>query len=581
MSAMLAAPVLTAGLLLLTSCADWPDELDPNDWYSAASGEDAAPSGEPVPGADGEYPELSEVPQVPQNVSTPEEIDQVAASLAADFANAQYTRDIVRADDETAPSAVPVPTSVASAETEELTIITAGDEIAIAAAEPVEVVEVTEAMSLQAPEPLSAPPSEVDLALADGIAGDTLMVVPAAAPAADVVMASQVETEVLRDQDGELVGSVTRVVGTSVVVADAGDAELMVSGAEVSGAEIDEPMVVAVAESNDLMLEDGGQVLVIAESLTVPSSSVADDGSQSLVALSERDVTDNIVVMPDYIAAADISTSQPAVAPEVMVEPQTTEEMAVMAGTQQDVFIDAEGNLVGAITTTNKSTTTTVAAAETVSTVSAAGVDDTLMVTTVPAVAAEPIEPGVVVATSSVTTPSVTVTEVPAISYEDLSFDELFNASGPTSTTQSQNVASVGSPTTVINDATFTSAGNGLFAETLAAIIRFGHGSSALGADERQIIAQLAAIHRQTGGPIRLVGHASHSGAGLADADRALVNFKVSLDRATAVANELIRNGVPRGDVLIEAAAATDSMAAAAGVQSEAVDRRVEVFFGV
>ncbi|MBT7645692.1 MAG: hypothetical protein HN768_01430, partial [Rhodospirillaceae bacterium] len=183
MSAMLAAPVLTAGLLLLTSCADWPDELDPNDWYSAASGEDAAPSGEPVPGADGEYPELSEVPQVPQNVSTPEEIDQVAASLAADFANAQYTSDIVRADDETAPSAVPVPTSVASAETEELTIITAGDEIAIAAAEPVEVVEVTEAMSLQAPEPLSAPPSEVDLALADGIAGDTLMVVPAAAPA--------------------------------------------------------------------------------------------------------------------------------------------------------------------------------------------------------------------------------------------------------------------------------------------------------------------------------------------------------------------------------------------------------------
>jgi hypothetical protein len=38
---------------------------------------------------------------------------------------------------------------------------------------------------------------------------------------------------------------------------------------------------------------------------------------------------------------------------------------------------------------------------------------------------------------------------------------------------------------------------------------------------------------------------------------------------------------VPRGDILIEAAAATDSMAAGAGVQNEAIDRRVEVFFGV
>jgi outer membrane protein OmpA-like peptidoglycan-associated protein len=118
-------------------------------------------------------------------------------------------------------------------------------------------------------------------------------------------------------------------------------------------------------------------------------------------------------------------------------------------------------------------------------------------------------------------------------------------------------------------------------AQTLAAIIRFGNGSSSLGADERHIVAQLAAIHAQTGGPIRLVGHASKSGGNLQSADAALVNFKISLDRATAVANELIRNGVPRSDILVEAAAASDSMAADAGIQNEAVDRRVEVFFGV
>ncbi|MBC6440059.1 MAG: OmpA family protein [Rhodospirillales bacterium] len=171
-------------------------------------------------------------------------------------------------------------------------------------------------------------------------------------------------------------------------------------------------------------------------------------------------------------------------------------------------------------------------------------------------------------------------TEVPGISHEDPGFDELPDASGPDATLQTRTAAAAGSPTTVINDPTFTTAGNALLSEMLVAIIGFGRGSSALGQKEREIVARLAALHRQTGGRIRLIGHASRSVTGLADAEREPVNFKVSLDRATAVADELIRNGVSQGDILIEAAADDSAMAEAAGIVDEAGERRVEVYFG-
>tara|TARA_B100000676_G_scaffold284482_1_gene312212 strand:+ start:1729 stop:3015 length:1287 start_codon:yes stop_codon:yes gene_type:complete len=428
---MLKTTAMASGLVLLTSCADWLDDLDPNDWYSTAAGEDAAETSGEVPGESDEYPSLAEVPEKPQNVSSAAEIDLVAESLAADLANAQYTSNIVRADDEVTPVEIPV-TSVAAVEEEELTIITAGEEIDIAAAQPIEV------------------------------PADTLAVTPAVAPEPDAeimdgatVMAMSTETEVILDEEGELVGSVTRVTETRVTGVDASEADMMVAAAASASA-----------------------------------SSADDTAGQSLVAMSERDVTDNIVVVPDYMAAADISTSMSVVEEAVTVE------------------------------------------------------------------ALEP-------------------------AFEDLSFDELFDASSPDATLQTQTVVSAGSPTTVIDDATFTTAGNALVAETLAAIIRFGHGSASLGAKEHEIIAQLAAIHRQTGGPIRLIGHASRTGGGLADADQELVNFEVSLDRAEAVAKALIGNGVPAGDILVEAASASSSMSAAAGIDSEAVDRRVEVFFGV
>ena len=176
--------------------------------------------------------------------------------------------------------------------------------------------------------------------------------------------------------------------------------------------------------------------------------------------------------------------------------------------------------------------------------------------------------------------PAASAPDVPAVPHDEPTFDEMFGASGPTTAVQALDAAALAGPTDAAIAAAFTAVGEAPGAETLVAVLRFGHGSSTLGAGEREIVAKLAVAHARMGGLIRLVGHASRGAGALTGADRALVNFKVSLDRATAVADELIRNGTPRDAILIEAAADGSSMAAAAGVEDEAIDRRVEVFFG-
>ncbi len=654
MTAMLTAPVLVASLVMLTSCIDSADDLDPSDWYSSAVGAEPAPEPGDVPGSGDDYPELGSVPEEPVNVSSAEEIDRVAESLAADLANAQYTSDIVRADDETTPSAIPLPT-VAAIESESVTVITPGEEIEIAEASVVTVPAV-EPVETAAVQTLAVPPTESQLALADEIGNDTLIILPAESTmdvAVVVPVESRIETETILGEDGELVGSITTVVATSLVSGDQNEADMMMAVAAAENMEpveetivvmepVEETIVVmepAAEPANDMATEMvtvaepinetidlpgvSDETLVILPAPTpesqsvsvaaVPDTPAVDDGSTSLVALSERSADDTIVVVPEYMAAADISSPEPVgtvsvtAEPEVMVEVletvttaqvdvaevETVQASASQVGAaqmEQENFVTEDGELVGSVTRVIETTMVLKSDGEPVEPVEIvtqpAEVEIAVLepepVTERVSVTDEMlvIEPAPAVTTAALQ-PSAATTAVPVISSAGVTFDDLFGASSPNVGTAVQNVAAVGSPTTTINDATFTTAGTGNVAQTLAAIIRFGNGSSSLGADERHIVAQLAAIHAQTGGPIRLVGHASKSGGNLQSADAALVNFKISLDRATAVANELIRNGVPRSDILVEAAAASDSMAADAGIQNEAVDRRVEVFFGV
>jgi len=167
----------------------------------------------------------------------------------------------------------------------------------------------------------------------------------------------------------------------------------------------------------------------------------------------------------------------------------------------------------------------------------------------------------------------------PSQSSMDQTFDTLFNASGPEGDADASNpvpaFVAADNDVVVTQAPTITDSGY----QALVAIIRFNTGSSALDDNDRQIIGQLADAWRQRGGGIRLAGYASRDQGSVADADVKLANFNISLDRAVAVADELVRVGVPSDDIEIDARGDSAAVALASAGLDEADQRRVEVYF--
>jgi len=109
-------------------------------------------------------------------------------------------------------------------------------------------------------------------------------------------------------------------------------------------------------------------------------------------------------------------------------------------------------------------------------------------------------------------------------------------------------------------------------------VVSFGHGSTQLSADDRLKVAQAANAVRSQGGVVRVVGHASSRTGDLAVGRHVLANFKASLDRATAVANELIQNGVDPSRVFVEAKGDAVPVYYESMPAGEAGNRRAEIF---
>lgn len=109
-------------------------------------------------------------------------------------------------------------------------------------------------------------------------------------------------------------------------------------------------------------------------------------------------------------------------------------------------------------------------------------------------------------------------------------------------------------------------------------VVSFGHGSTQLNADDRLKVAQAANAARSQGGVVRVVGHASSRTGDLAVGRHVLANFKASLDRATAVANELIQNGVDPSRVFVEAKGDAVPVYYESMPAGEAGNRRAEIF---
>ncbi len=93
------------------------------------------------------------------------------------------------------------------------------------------------------------------------------------------------------------------------------------------------------------------------------------------------------------------------------------------------------------------------------------------------------------------------------------------------------------------------------------------------------MLRQVANIYRQTGGKgMALIGHSSGRAGGKDAMQGNLVNFKLSLDRATSVGSTLVGFGLPRDAIKIDARGASEPKYDESTQNGEAGNRRVDVF---
>ncbi|OAB55106.1 hypothetical protein AY600_14155 [Phormidium willei BDU 130791] len=112
----------------------------------------------------------------------------------------------------------------------------------------------------------------------------------------------------------------------------------------------------------------------------------------------------------------------------------------------------------------------------------------------------------------------------------------------------------------------------------LVGVIYFAHGSANLDNRDREVLRQVRDMLRDTGGQLRVAGHASMRTGVLEPARHAMANLEISQQRAAAVANELNRQGVPDSALAIEAFGAQQPVYYEFMPTGEAGNRRVEVY---
>ncbi|NJN05753.1 MAG: OmpA family protein [Rhodobacteraceae bacterium] len=110
------------------------------------------------------------------------------------------------------------------------------------------------------------------------------------------------------------------------------------------------------------------------------------------------------------------------------------------------------------------------------------------------------------------------------------------------------------------------------------ATILFEDGSARVGGRERGILQKVATLHRQRGGTVRIVGHASSRTRNMDPSRHKSVNYRMSVDRAGAVARELTNLGVPSDMIVVTAMADEDPVYYEVMPSGEAGNRRAEIY---
>jgi flagellar motor protein MotB len=111
------------------------------------------------------------------------------------------------------------------------------------------------------------------------------------------------------------------------------------------------------------------------------------------------------------------------------------------------------------------------------------------------------------------------------------------------------------------------------------AVIQFSQGSSGLNGEDLAVIRDVARIHRRNGGMVYIYAHASHDAYASSVPRLRAGNFDVSVKRGTNIANALIRAGVPREAIVMEALSDEEPIYTTATARGIAANRRAEIFF--
>jgi outer membrane protein OmpA-like peptidoglycan-associated protein len=108
--------------------------------------------------------------------------------------------------------------------------------------------------------------------------------------------------------------------------------------------------------------------------------------------------------------------------------------------------------------------------------------------------------------------------------------------------------------------------------------VYFNNGSSQLSSSDQQVLQQVVQLQRIQGGVLRIVGHASQRTGNMDALAQDQINKRVSLERATAVAQALVGMGVQ--PMLVQVAAAGDgqTLYSESTPAGEAGNRRAEVY---
>jgi outer membrane protein OmpA-like peptidoglycan-associated protein len=110
------------------------------------------------------------------------------------------------------------------------------------------------------------------------------------------------------------------------------------------------------------------------------------------------------------------------------------------------------------------------------------------------------------------------------------------------------------------------------------AIIQFGQGSAGLDGSDYAVLQKVAEIQKSNRATVRVVAHSAQDAYGSSVSNLARDNYEVSRRRALAVANQLVRLGVPADRIVAEAASDAEPVYETNTARGIAANRRAEIF---